>query len=458
MQATTREASGWSPVGELQRAIGLDTLRGFALFGVLVANTLQFAYPIVSAPPEMETWRGTGVVDRAVLLLVGMCVEGKFYTLLSILFGMGLALQSDRAVASGIPFVGFSLWRSALLFTMGLVHGICLFAADFLTFYAVLAAAAVFFRRWPSGRLMAAAVVSACACVVVLSVYAWSQPERPYPLPLDWSEVAQQGERADLPPIEGTVVALLERLGVPREDFVGWMENEARISRDGSWLELIRLRVKILIVLGLPIKILLLGPMFLAFFLFGMFLIRSAAGPMSTQPPALLIRLDDNAIRRYQAWLRVGVPLGLVLLLIGSGIQLNLPRMAVTPPIYWTCLFGSVFAQSLGYAGGILWLTARKPDGRFVRWLRPVGRTALSNYIAQSVLLGFVFYGTGLGFFTRLTALPVVALALPVFALEIWFSRAWLRGFSMGPVEWVWRSLAYGRWLPIRRPAERTEG
>ena len=406
----------------------------------------------------METWRGTGVVDRAVLLLVGMLVEGKFYTLLSILFGMGLALQSDRAVASGIPFAGFSLRRSALLFTIGLVHGVCLFAADFLTFYAVLATAAVFFCRWPARRLLTAAVVSAYACVVLLSVYAWSQPQRPYPGPLDWSKITQQGESADLPPIEGTAVALLENLGVPREDFVGWMENEARISRDGSWLELIRLRVIILILLGLPIKILLLGPMFLAFFLFGMSLIRSAAGPTSTQPPALLIRLDDNAIRRYQTWFRVGVPLGLVLLLIGSGVQLALPRMVVTPPIYWTFLFVSVFAQSLGYAGGMLWLTARKPDGRLVRWLRPVGRTALSNYIAQSVLLGFVFYGTGLGFFTRLTALPVVALALPVFALEIWLSRAWLRRFSMGPVEWAWRSLAYGRWLPIRRPAERTEG
>jgi uncharacterized protein len=458
MQATTCEASGWSPVSEPQRAIGLDTLRGFALFGVLVANTLQFAYPIVSAPPEMETWRGTGVVDRSVLLLVGMLVEGKFYTLLSILFGMGLALQSDRAVASGIPFVGFSLRRAALLFMIGLVHGVCLFAADFLTFYAVLAAAAVFFCRWPACRLMAAAVVSACACVVVLSVYAWSHPERPYPLPLDWSKVTQQGGSADLPPIEGTAVALLENLGVPREDFVGWMENEARISRDGSWLELIRLRVIILILLALPIKTLLLGPMFLAFFLFGMFLIRSAAGATPAQPQALLIRLDDNAVRGYRTWFRVGVPLGLVLLLIGSGVQLALPRMVVTPPIYWTFLFVSVFAQSLGYAGGMLWLTARKPDGRLVRWLRPVGRTALSNYIAQSVLLGFVFYGTGLGFFTRLTALPVVTLALPVFALEIWLSRAWLRRFSMGPVEWAWRSLAYGRWLPIRRPAERTEG
>jgi uncharacterized protein len=457
MKTTSREVSGWSPVSEPQRLNSLDTLRGFVLIGVLVANTLQFAYPIASSPPEMETWRGTGVVDRAIQLLVGMLVEGKFFTLLSFLFGMGLALQSDRAMASGIPFIGFSLRRSALLFIIGVVHGICLFAADILTFYAVIAAAAVFFCRWSARRLMAATVVSACACVVILSVYAWSHPEQPYPHPFNWSQVTQQGESIDLPPIESTAVALLENLGVPREDFVVWMENEARISRDGNWFELIRLRVIILLCIGLPTKILLLGPMFLAFFLFGMFLTRSAADPTSTLLPALLTQLDDNAVRRYRTLFRVGVPLGLILLIIGSGVQLSLPRIVITPPIYWTCLFGSMFVQSLGYAGGILWLTACKPNGRFVRWLRPVGQTALSNYIVQSVLLGIVFYSTGLGLFTRLTVLPVVALALPVFAIEIWLSRAWLSRFSMGPVEWVWRSLAYGRWLPIRRSAGRVD-
>ena len=332
-----------------------------------------------------------------------------------------------------------------------------MFAADFLTFYAVIAAAALIFCRWSARRLKAAVVVSACGCVVILSVYAWTHPERPYPRPLDWSQVTVQGEKADLPPIEGTAVALLENLGVPREDFVGWMENEARISREGSLLELIRLRAIIVIMLGLPTKILLLGPMFLAFFLTGMLLIRSATGSTTTLPSALLIRLDDNAVRRYQTWFRVGVPMGLILLLIGSGVQLTLPRSVITPPIYWTCLFVSVFAQSLGYAGGILWLAARRPNARFVRWLRPVGRTALSNYISQSVILDFVFYSTGLGLFTRLNALSVVALALPVFAIEILLSRAWLTRFSMGPVEWVWRSMTYGRWLPIHRSASRAD-
>lgn len=100
----------------------------------------------------------------------------------------------------------------------------------------------------------------------------------------------------------------------------------------------------------------------------------------------------------------------------------------------------------------MLLLSARRPDGLVVRGLAAVGRTALSNYIAQSVVLGFVFYGTGLGLFTKLTALPVVALSIPVFALLAWLSQVWLRGFTMGPIEWAWRCVTYGTRLPLRKP------
>jgi uncharacterized protein len=75
----------------------------------------------------------------------------------------------------------------------------------------------------------------------------------------------------------------------------------------------------------------------------------------------------------------------------------------------------------------------------------------MSINVLQSVLLGLVFYGTGLGLFTRLTAIPVIALSVPVFALEVWLSRWWLRHYAVGPLEWVWRSLSYGTRLPLRR-------
>jgi uncharacterized protein len=77
---------------------------------------------------------------------------------------------------------------------------------------------------------------------------------------------------------------------------------------------------------------------------------------------------------------------------------------------------------------------------------------ALSNYLAQSVVLGFVFYGYGLGLFGKLGSAPVALLVAVLYAGQLVLSRAWLRRYRFGPVEWLWRSLTYGRWQPMRRP------
>lgn len=80
--------SGLAPVVERDRIFTLDALRGVAIFGVLAANVLTFAFPAWSGPPPGEG--SGGEVSR---LVVGFLVEGKFYVLFALLFGMGLALQ-----------------------------------------------------------------------------------------------------------------------------------------------------------------------------------------------------------------------------------------------------------------------------------------------------------------------------------------------------------------------------
>ena len=89
-------ASVWVPVGEPERIFTLDALRGVAIFGVLVANVLTFAFPAWSAPAP-----GSAEGEQVLPLLVAFLVEGKFYVLFALLFGMGLGLQSARAEASG---------------------------------------------------------------------------------------------------------------------------------------------------------------------------------------------------------------------------------------------------------------------------------------------------------------------------------------------------------------------
>jgi len=451
----TRAGSArWAPVTESHRAVAPDVLRGFAIFGVLVANTLTFAYPIASSPPDVPVWRGTGAADAGVVLLVGLLVEGKFYSLLSVLFGMGLMLQADRARTAGRPFTLFYLRRAAILFAIGVAHAVLLYAADILAFYAIISVAALPFRNLSPRRLATSALVCACLGLATLSFYAWSHPARPYPGPADWSRMGQQAESApDF--IERGASGVMDRLGVPRQGFYQTMADEARVYRSGNWTELTRLRAITALLLALPSKVILLGFWFLAFFLFGMFLVRgAAAGAHGDNSPPLpcFMRLDREALPTCRKLWYAGVPIGVVLMVVAGGVRAMLPGMVLTPSIYWAGTFGGVLLQAMGYAGGMLLLSARRPDGLVVRGLAAVGRTALSNYIAQSVVLGFVFYGTGLGLFTKLTALPVVALSIPVFALLAWLSQVWLRGFTMGPIEWAWRCVTYGTRLPLRKP------
>jgi len=445
----------WRPISGPQRTVALDALRGFALLGVLAANTLCFAYPQMSAPAGLEAMRGTGVADRAALVLVALLVEGRFYSLLSVLFGIGLALQADRALAAGRPFALFYLRRSAILLAIGALHGVLLYSADILAFYAIVAVVALAFRRLPARGLARAAGACGVLAIVVLTMYAWMHPTRPFPQPPDWNRLAaaQRGREAQpgatqaLDPrtadfIARNAAAVLAALDVPPPALVRTMADESRIYRDGSWLEITRHRAIAALLFATPSKVAFLGLYVLTCFLLGMSLARRG----------WFVEMRDADLSRYRRLLLAGVPLGLCLVIGGSVLQAVAARAPAAAAGYWSGVLAGTLLQGLGYGGGVVLLCARRPGSLVVRGLAAVGRTALSNYLFQSVVLGTIFYSTGLGLFTRLTALPVIALAIPVFTLEAWVSLAWLRRFEMGPIEWAWRSLAYARRLPLSKP------
>jgi uncharacterized protein len=81
----------------------------------------------------------------------------------------------------------------------------------------------------------------------------------------------------------------------------------------------------------------------------------------------------------------------------------------------------------------------------------PVGRMALSAYLAQTVIGVLVFFGVGLGLLGRFGNSVTMPLGLAVFALQVWACRAWLAHFRFGPLEWAWRSLTWLRLEPFRR-------
>jgi uncharacterized protein len=105
---------------------------------------------------------------------------------------------------------------------------------------------------------------------------------------------------------------------------------------------------------------------------------------------------------------------------------------------------------ALGYGAAILALTQVPGPARWLRAFAPIGRMAFTNYLMQSLVFAFIFFGWGLGQFGRMRAPPAFALGVTVFVLQMLFSAWWLKRYRYGPVEWLWRSLMYGRAQPMR--------
>jgi len=110
-------------------------------------------------------------------------------------------------------------------------------------------------------------------------------------------------------------------------------------------------------------------------------------------------------------------------------------------------------ALALGLIALVATLWQRAPSSsarRLLAWLAPVGRMALTNYLLQTVICVFIFYGYGFGQFGRLGATKATLIALAIFLFQILISALWLKYFSYGPMEWIWRQLTYRQRIILR--------
>jgi uncharacterized protein len=104
---------------------------------------------------------------------------------------------------------------------------------------------------------------------------------------------------------------------------------------------------------------------------------------------------------------------------------------------------------ALGYGAAILGVARFERGKRLLGWAAPLGRMAFTNYGAQSVIFGWIFYGYGFGLFGRLGITQALAIGVAVYIGQVLFSTWWLRRYRYGPLEWLWRSLMYGERQPM---------
>jgi uncharacterized protein len=95
------------------------------------------------------------------------------------------------------------------------------------------------------------------------------------------------------------------------------------------------------------------------------------------------------------------------------------------------------------YMSAISLLYLGRARAAWLEALAPVGRMAMSNYVFQSLVCALLFHSYGLGLFNRTSYAVNVLIALGLCVVQVLLSRAWLRRFEYGPLEWVLRAFVY---------------
>jgi uncharacterized protein len=217
------------------------------------------------------------------------------------------------------------------------------------------------------------------------------------------------------------------------------LEREIRLFRTGSYTEMVKFRLR---SLTLTVRaVVFFAPYMLGVFLLGMW----------TWKFGLLRRVEEH-LRLIKRLLWGGLLVGAS----GNFLFLILPELMRSRP---TRLAGSVIglgffignpALCVFYVALIVLLARTIVGRRILAPLAAVGRMALSNYLLQSILGSLLFYSFGFALFGTTGPLANLLLTLPVFALQIVLSNAWLRKFRFGPAEWLWRSMTYGKVQSMR--------
>jgi uncharacterized protein len=100
-------------------------------------------------------------------------------------------------------------------------------------------------------------------------------------------------------------------------------------------------------------------------------------------------------------------------------------------------------AVALGYIGVLMLIVKSERFHDFTRAFSALGRTAFSNYIFQTLICTFIFYGTGFGLFGSVERKYQLLIVFGIWILQMLLSNLWLKRFRQGPLEWLWRRLSY---------------
>ena len=390
------------PTNAKERFIILDALRGLALLGIVLANFPEFGLWTFLSKAEQANMP-TANIDAAVRFLQYFLIDGKFYTIFSLLFGIGFSLILLRHPLS------LFVRRMLILVLIGFIHLMFIWSGDILLLYAIGGLLLTLFFRMTDKTQITVAALLILLPVGLDALTEFQSVDFAAPFYSLWWEQATLR-------------------GITSDNFASWL-------RDASDY----------------------GAMF-------DFLVQGACERMwefvsgHRLPKVIGIFILGYQIGRHRLYARLSeLPLSRFLY---STAATGLP----TSLLYaWSAVNGQPWGltvHSLLYAISVIPLAfsfialfclayTRHWMPQVFRVLASPGRMALTNYISQSLAGIFLFYGFGLGLGLSVGLVTIELLALAVFLCQVLLSHIWLLYFRFGPLEWLWRMFTYGSYFPL---------
>jgi uncharacterized protein len=394
-------ASGWRPARSGERILTIDIIRGLALFGVLIVNILgDFRLPLLEH--ILKRYAGLEGADRVVEILAAGVLEFKAITIFSFLFGAGIAIQMERASAHNVNARYFLARRLGWLLVLGAMHLLLIWNGDILALYALCGVLLL-----PLAGLPWQMLVLIGTAFVALPEFAWFGIHVPSGLAAI-SEITRTREAYG----NGGYIAILK---------FRWQE---------TWSFIVTLLIAVM-----PRT-------------FGLFCWGVAAWRSGILMRPLLHR------GKLAVCLVAGAAAGGVI--TANEVWAGVSGHAYWPALQHTHLDASILLALAYVSGLLLWLTPQRATR--MPGLAAMGRMALTNYLMQSIVLGWVFYGYGFGLFGQIGPAAAAAIGVAIYVMQVYLSRLYLQRFRFGPFEWLWRSLSYGVRQPMRRGPDLSRG
>jgi len=404
------------PTSTSERFVSLDLLRGFAILGILIMNIQSFSMIGAAYLNPMAYGDLTGI-NKWVWIFSHLLADQKFLSIFSILFGAGIVLMTNRVESRDLRPAGLHYRRTFWLLVIGLIHAYMFWHGDILVPYALCAFVAFLFRKAKPRTILIVGLVvfSISSLIYIMGGLFISQ----------W----------------------------PREAYDGTME---------SWMPTAETIAKELAALrgGFAQQLAYRGPTSLMFQTFIFFMWTGwRAGGLMLVGMALYkwgVLTAQRSRRFYLILMSAGFGFGFPIVMWGviknfaAGWTMDYSMFLGSQFNYW----GSFFA-AMGYIGLVMLISKSITRRDHVPRLAAVGRMALTNYLIQTLICTFIFYGHGLGLVGAVERKYQIMIMFAIWVLQWILSPIWLKHFRFGPAEWLWRSLTYWKFQPMRVESDR---